>query len=722
MVAVNLAYIGGAGWQFFTDNGVPLSGGKIYTYAAGTTTPQATYTSNTGLTLNSNPIILDAAGRTPQQIWAVDGLFYKFVIKNANDVLVRSWDNIGSNNSAALLSADLANTTDNAKGDALIGFRQSSPSGFAPNAIARTVNAKLQAFVSPEDFGAVGDGVTNDGPALLNALQYCSNTGVPFLANGKATYLVSTSITVDRAAGYPLVIDWNGANIICSQTSGLIIGANVTPFLNTSLATNLNRDDAYVTLLSVAGLAKGDLLEILSPALTGNTISTYHYYVVNEIDGNDVYIEGTAVADVNPQQIIDSGASGVITVSAYRLAPTVTMKNATIQMVDPTGAGIFGALFQYHSKVFVENLNFTGNCRFQLSSQYNGITDVGNCTFRDMGYLKKNEGYINLPSQPGGLGYGYGFLSVRNWTVLFHDCVGLRGWHTADFSRGTMKAIISDCSFNRCAYAVSTHEGAWYTEVRDCVFDGNNGITIGRGIYGVIQGCHFRAMSSNGVAYGDQMVDLRVANNKFEYAPGTANVGSALYDDGNGPPKAGALSVGFVRTFEFVNNTIIGQCRCAVGFADSSQGQLVVKGNNFFSGGQLNSVKAALQTQISGNTFSDIGQQFAFVISVGSGNPSIVCSSNNHTGGVDTAGGSAMFALSGSGTPTMHFENNSTRTENLIRFNSNLTVKNVLNCAARGTRLFVGTGTVTNAINNYYVSAIASTTVVTNSVNNQALV
>jgi hypothetical protein len=58
-MAVNLSPFGGAGWQFFNNNGVPLAGGKIYTYAAGTTTPQATYTTNSGVTPHSNPIILN---------------------------------------------------------------------------------------------------------------------------------------------------------------------------------------------------------------------------------------------------------------------------------------------------------------------------------------------------------------------------------------------------------------------------------------------------------------------------------------------------------------------------------------------------------------------------------------------------------------------------------------------------------------------------------------
>jgi hypothetical protein len=57
--------IGGFAGQFFDNNGVILTGGKIYAYAAGTTTPQAVYTSVSGATPHANPIVLDSAGRVP---------------------------------------------------------------------------------------------------------------------------------------------------------------------------------------------------------------------------------------------------------------------------------------------------------------------------------------------------------------------------------------------------------------------------------------------------------------------------------------------------------------------------------------------------------------------------------------------------------------------------------------------------------------------------------
>ena len=94
-MAVNLSPVGGVAAQFFDNNGVPLSGGLIYTYAAGTSTPQATYTSSNGGTAQANPIVLDSSGRVPSgEIWLTDGLQYKFVLQNANAVLIGTYDNI----------------------------------------------------------------------------------------------------------------------------------------------------------------------------------------------------------------------------------------------------------------------------------------------------------------------------------------------------------------------------------------------------------------------------------------------------------------------------------------------------------------------------------------------------------------------------------------------------------------------------------------------------
>jgi hypothetical protein len=94
-MAVFLSPVGGVAAQFFTNTGAVLTGGKLYTYQAGTTTPQVTYTTSSGNVARTNPVVLDAAGRVPDggEIWILP-VSYKFVLKDSNDVLIATYDNI----------------------------------------------------------------------------------------------------------------------------------------------------------------------------------------------------------------------------------------------------------------------------------------------------------------------------------------------------------------------------------------------------------------------------------------------------------------------------------------------------------------------------------------------------------------------------------------------------------------------------------------------------
>jgi len=94
-MAVFLSPVGGVAAQFFTNTGAVLTGGKLYTYLAGTTTPAVTYTTNAGTVARTNPIILDSAGRVPSggEIWILP-VSYKFILRDSNDVLIATYDNI----------------------------------------------------------------------------------------------------------------------------------------------------------------------------------------------------------------------------------------------------------------------------------------------------------------------------------------------------------------------------------------------------------------------------------------------------------------------------------------------------------------------------------------------------------------------------------------------------------------------------------------------------
>lgn len=92
-MSVNLSPIGN-GFQFFTNNGEPLTSGKLYTYQAGSSTPLATYTNSAGTVSNTNPIILGVDGRPPEEIWLTYGYNYKFILTDADDVTLATYDNL----------------------------------------------------------------------------------------------------------------------------------------------------------------------------------------------------------------------------------------------------------------------------------------------------------------------------------------------------------------------------------------------------------------------------------------------------------------------------------------------------------------------------------------------------------------------------------------------------------------------------------------------------
>lgn len=170
--------------QFLDANGNPLVGGKIYTYAAGTTTPLVTYTDASGTTPNTNPVILDSRGEAA--IW-LGVASYKLKLTTSTDVEIWTVDNIVSASVQAL-----ANLSESG-GSALVGFLQAGT-----GAVATTVQAKLRETVSVKDFGAKGDGVTDDTAAIQNAVNACSAGSTLLFPLG--IYLISSTITIATAS------------------------------------------------------------------------------------------------------------------------------------------------------------------------------------------------------------------------------------------------------------------------------------------------------------------------------------------------------------------------------------------------------------------------------------------------------------------------------------------------------------------------------------------
>lgn len=231
--------------QFFGSDGSLLAGGKLYSYQAGTSTPLATYTDSTGATENANPVILDARGEAG--VWLSDAA-YKLVLKTSNDSTIWTVDNVSTMQGnidvvQANLDAYIASLAASS-GSSLVGFIQPSA-----EAVARTVQAKLSDTVNVFDFGAVGDGVTDDTAAIQAAIDSLPGTGgVVFFNPG--TYLISSTLT--------------------ASTGVLLNGQN-----RTDLSANTNGSGTVAsrpTILWGGGAGISDYMYIMAPTVVGDVI------------------------------------------------------------------------------------------------------------------------------------------------------------------------------------------------------------------------------------------------------------------------------------------------------------------------------------------------------------------------------------------------------------------------------------------------------------------
>lgn len=138
--------------QFSNALGLPLAGGKLYTYLAGTTTPVATFQDQDLTIKNENPIELDATGSCV--IWLDPAKSYKFLLKSALGITQPGWpvDNIVGAATPLSLEPTLSfyaklTALAAAAGASLMGFIQAGV-----GAVKRTVQDKLRETIDIEDF------------------------------------------------------------------------------------------------------------------------------------------------------------------------------------------------------------------------------------------------------------------------------------------------------------------------------------------------------------------------------------------------------------------------------------------------------------------------------------------------------------------------------------------------------------------------------------------
>jgi hypothetical protein len=225
--------------QFFDANGDPLVGGKVYTYAAGTTTPLATYTDASGVFANGNPIILDARGEA--NIWYSSGSAYKVVLADASDAVIWTVDNIlttgdmafqnannvsitgGTIGSGVTFNGNITGTASNVTGIVAVangGTGASNAAGARTNlgAAAAGANTDITSLEQDVDVVATGTiGATSIGYRGAPQNAQTSAYGLVLADNGKHISITTGGITVPSNASQAFPI---GATVVIYNNSG----------------------------------------------------------------------------------------------------------------------------------------------------------------------------------------------------------------------------------------------------------------------------------------------------------------------------------------------------------------------------------------------------------------------------------------------------------------------------------------------------------------------
>lgn len=222
-------------WQGFTSAGLPLSGGFINTYLAGTSTPQVTYTSSAGTVANATAIQLGPDGRPPFEIWLVVGIAYKFVVTDSLGLNALTFDSIVGIGDAGNFG------TLTVSGNSVLGATA-----------ANTLNVGNGTLVTDAN-GNVGLGVTPTPGAGLLQMLGSANGGVKL---GNVNNASPTALDWYEEGTWSIQLQAGGANVgmVNSGNAGKFtrIG-NVVTFEGTASYT-ANNFGTSTGVMTLAGL------------------------------------------------------------------------------------------------------------------------------------------------------------------------------------------------------------------------------------------------------------------------------------------------------------------------------------------------------------------------------------------------------------------------------------------------------------------------------------
>lgn len=298
---------------FFGADGLPLVGGQLFFYVAGSvSTKQDTYTNSGGGVANTNPLILNSLGQPSTEVWFSDTATYKVVLAPAGDT---------DPPSSPIWSID--------------GLTGINAGGVASTVDEWLAQALTPTFISTVSFSLVGDQTTNFQPGRRVKAPVTAGTVYGTIAT--SVFGAVTTVTLDMDTG--MVLDSGLSAVFLSilradHQSLPEIQGTFTPTLTFATPGNLN----VVYSSRVGTYTKiGNLVR----ATVGISCSTFTHTTASGL----LHVTGLPFTAENWSGNIHAGSlvwTGITKATYTQITPVVNA-GANLIAFQASGSGVNGA-------------------------------------------------------------------------------------------------------------------------------------------------------------------------------------------------------------------------------------------------------------------------------------------------------------------------------------------------------------------------------------------
>lgn len=371
--------------RFSDANGKPLVGGKLFSYAAGTTTPLATYSASTTGAVNTNPVILDSTGSATVFLGAN---VYKLVLQNSAGVTQWTADNIAQGMFASSYVTSFTGNQGTTRSGAVVAITGDYSCAMVSGAVCTLPPAQTLYYQTVK----AGGSAAPQEPILNFIAGVAGSVTNPVVTAGGSGY--SGAPTVSFSGGTCTVLPTASANVSTGFVTNPVITAGGSGY--TSAPTVVFTGGGGTGATATAVLTSGAVTSMtITAAGTGYTSAPSVSFTGGGGTGASATVTIIAAGAVS-SVVLTSIGSGCAT------APTVTLSGgggsgatATVSL-SPNGISC------------VDNPGSTStDCTFTVGS---GGGTGGGCTLTDVSGSRTPGGTYQNPTN--GLMYVSGALST----------------------------------------------------------------------------------------------------------------------------------------------------------------------------------------------------------------------------------------------------------------------------------------------------------------------